>query len=247
MRLRIVIGILSSVMLLGSVQAGAAITAGSSVSAGTTTNPTTASIDTTGANLIVCGTANSGSGAVPTVTDSKSNTYTGLTATIGAASSVRIRLYYVLNPTVGTGHTFTASATGTTFLSIACQAYNGVKTTSAFDVENGAAGSGLSIQPGSATPSEDNELFVTAYSTTEQPMVTVTINSSFTKEIDRVGSGGNHFAIGLAYKIQTTGGAENPTWSWASPSAGAAVARIATFKAEPAAALRRPQAPMVFP
>src|SRR5216684_1966690 len=118
-------------------------------------NVTTTAIDTTGANLIVLLTVDN---ANHTPTDSKSNTWTGLT--VKAVNTVNTRLWYSLGPTVGSGHTFTL--TGVSSLPcIAAAAYSGAKTSSAFDVENGSnPGSGTSIQPGNVTPSQDGELVI---------------------------------------------------------------------------------------
>ncbi len=65
---------------------------------------TSGAITTTGANLIV---VNVGSYSVNPATfgDSKSNIWTALTLQ-SVTSGVQTRLYYCVNPTVGSGHTF---------------------------------------------------------------------------------------------------------------------------------------------
>ena len=108
-----------------------------------TVSVTTDAIDTTGADLIVINTATfitSDRGVA--VTDSKGNTWTPLTQYDGSDSTTR--LYYSLNPTVGTGHTFTATSTGTVavvYPSIQVSAWSGAHDTASYDVENGATGS----------------------------------------------------------------------------------------------------------
>src|SRR5262245_14682595 len=71
---------------------------------------TTAAIDTTGADLLTFSCAYySGLSPTLTVSDSKGNTWIGLTDR--AANERGHRYYYAKNATVGTGHTFTVSAT----------------------------------------------------------------------------------------------------------------------------------------
>lgn len=173
---------------------------------------TTAAIDTTGADLIVLAVA-FGDTTTATVSDSKGNTWTSLTDRLGEGPflDVRVQLHYCISPTVGSGHTFTASA-GTNYASIAAAAFS--LAAGGFDAETGA-GSGVggdtTMQPGSLTPSSADALLVTACGYIGA--ATATINSSFTEveDIDNTGVGG--FSVALAYKIQTTATAENPTWS----------------------------------
>lgn len=185
---------------------------------------TTGAIDTTGANLIVVSVSFYNTTA-PALTDSKGNTWTALTART-TATNPGVRLFYCYNPTVGSGHTFTATQ-AVSFPTIGVSAFSGVAA-SPFDQESGAStsGAGTTYQPGSITPSENNCLLVTTVSTNT---TTHTINSSFVigGTVDQ--SGGNHMGGGIAYKIQTTAGAENPTWSYTASSSRAAA--MASFKA----------------
>ncbi len=91
------VGIIAHVLLPGGVNGG-----------DTTGTP----IDTTGANLLIFGVSYL-DGSAPTISDSKSNTWTALTATLPSTSG-DIRIYYAKNPTVGAGHTFSATGTGST-------------------------------------------------------------------------------------------------------------------------------------
>lgn len=221
---------LATVVLLVPMQANAAIAIVQSVSAGssdTGDSVTTAAVDTTGANGIVCAVADFTSPAA-TISDSKSNTYTGLTRQDAGAPA--IRLYYVANPTVGSGHTFTASNTDS-FPSIACLALSGTNTTTFYDgTENGAVdntASSQSIQPGSVTPSEDNTIVVTAFGVYSSG-TGHTINGSYTIEETVTFGPGEHIGVVLAYWIQTTATATNPTWSWTTNDYAATV--IAPFR-----------------
>ncbi len=188
---------------------------------------TTAAINTTGANLLVAHIEWNpvfSSTCVPS--DSKSNSWTPLTAKDNGAGD-KSQLYYVTSPTVGSGHTFTATTGGDQdgcVMEIA--AYSG---TNGFQVENGAttASSVTSFQPGSVTPSANGYLVITGIGI-GTVSAAFSINSSFLitdQGVSGVGSGG-----GLGYLIQTSAAPINPTWSWTS-GASAAASTIAVFKA----------------
>ncbi len=187
---------------------------------------TTAAINTTGADLIVVAGVQ-GASIANVVTDSKGNTWTPLTVRTGGTS--KLRLYYCLNPTVGTGHTFSFNGGVTDYQSMAVAAFSGAKTTLAFDVENGAITAGASsLQPGSVTPSENGELVIFAIG--GGPASSLACDTG-TLTDEGVWSSGAHYAVGLRYEIQTTATAVNPTWSWA--GSVDAEAAIATFKSIP--------------
>lgn len=201
-------------------------------SEGSTTNSgfTTASVDTTGANFIILGLATDGnSGAI---SDSKSNTWTPLTQVVGQFNDRWLQLFYAENPTVGSGHTF--SVTGSTnYPSITIAAFSGVATSLSFDVENGQGGYGTNIQPGSITPSVDNELVVVIG--TSDDGTTPTVDSGFTIAENYAGSPGLAANQILAYIIETTATAKNPTITYGAGSQRLEAA-IASFKASGGAA-----------
>lgn len=184
---------------------------------------TTGSFDSSGASLLVA-VVSSASGATETVVDSKSNTWTPLTK-YGA----EVRIWYVTNPTVGSGHTITLG--NSSYASLLVAWFSGADTSAPFDVENGASAINATSQaPGSVTPSAGDELILTGIFW-GSGISGAAINSSFTI-VDTLGfAGGNNYGGGLAYKIKgaadTT--SENPTWSWVSGADTAA--SIATFKA----------------
>ncbi len=192
---------------------------------------TTAGITTTGANLIVVTVAHGG-GADPTITDSKGNTYTKRGSYQVPASNQTIILYDAVAPTVGASHTFTAT-TSSDFPSIAVTAWSGASATP-FDTQtgNGSLSSGT-IQPGSITPAESNELFITGV---QDPDATgsLSINSGFTISDQLTLSGGLYYGQGHAYFVQGSAAALNPTWT-NSFGAGPIVAVMATYKAAAAA------------
>jgi len=175
-----------------------------SASAGSTggNNVTTASVDTTGATLLVLCVSCYGTGA-PTVSDSKGNTWTSLTTR--GATAIGFRMHYCVPTSVGTGHTFTASSSGLS-PSICAAAFSGAAAVP-FEAESG----GTSATPGSITPSEANELLVTGVSW--YPSGTVSLTGGFTlpEQVNYLAA--NHIGCGLAYLIQTSAAAANPTWS----------------------------------
>ena len=200
------------------------------VSSGTNSGGTTsAGVDTTGADLLVMVVCYFSGAAAPTVSDSKGNTWTALTAvqSTGGGANNKTQIYYAKNPTVGSGHTFTASG-ASSFASLTAAAYSGCDTAAPFDQQNGTADS---TQPGSVTPTQDNELVVTGLG---GDVATYTsVNGGFTLRNSVGVSAGNYFGTGLADLVQTTAAAANPTWTVNSVTNSGNV--IATFKAAAAA------------
>lgn len=194
---------------------------------------TTGSLDSTGANFGV-GLIAYSNPSTPVLSDSKGNTPTMLTAS--EASYAGHKIGYFENPTVGSSHTGTIGGVST-FATLGFGWFSGVATSSSFDQENGATSSSLtSIQPGSVTPSEDNELVVTAC--TCIGTANFAINGGFTSMGSVPISGGAYFGSIAAYLIQTTAAAANPTMSW--DTSGNNAARIATFR-QAAVATRLPR------
>jgi len=186
---------------------------------------TTPSIDTTGATLIVLWLLSYSGVGRPTVSDSAGNTWTALTDHVDSSVS-RGTFFYCQSPSTSASHTF--SSTGATqFGSLYVEAWSG-STSSPFDQQNGGAGTGATLQPGSVTPSVDNELVVTGVGNYQIAETSYSIDSGFTIT-DQFTPTGNSISGGMAYLVQTTATAENPTWSY--PVAVATVAAIATFKA----------------
>lgn len=189
---------------------------------------TTSAINTTGATLIVVAFGfYNGTTAVPTLTDSKTNTWTGLTVHTNTIYSVR--MFYCANPTVGSGHTFTETGVDT-YPSVAVAAFSGTLNAAA-DGESagGTATAATTVQPGTLTPSADNAVVVTAMVYPPTAAGTASINSSFILSDSQNGNNADgSFSVALAYKVQTTAGAENPTWT--SPTLGILAAAAAAFK-----------------
>lgn len=198
--------------------------------AGTQNGVTTGAIDTSGASLIVVNASwYNGTTADGTLTDSASNTWSLLTKK-SLAVSISNRLFYCANPITSATHTFTYNGTSI-FPSLDVSSFSGAATSSPFDVENGATGSGTTVQPGTVTPSENGELIVsgTAFSI----IATVSIDSSLTITNQTNFSAGANEGGALAYLVQSTAAAINPTWT-SSASQVAFIATIATFKQQAA-------------
>jgi hypothetical protein len=190
----------------------------------------TVTLDTTGANFIIAGAVHLDGATFITFTDTKGNTWTPLTeySSGGGGIGNNLRFYYCENPIVGTGHGFTYAGISMAGAGVAVAAYTGVKTTSAFDVENGSGSmSATTIQPGSVTPSLNDELIVTVVSTFNT-FTAPSIDSGFTLR-QYTSGGGAFFDIAIADLIQTTAGAVNPTWTPPGGPERRAV-NIATFK-----------------
>jgi hypothetical protein len=193
----------------------------------------TGAVDTTGANLIIVAVSFSTSGAAPTLSDNKGNTWTGLTAQANV-SEATVRLYYSYNPTVGTGHTLTIAG-ATSFSTLSVLAVSGAAS-SPFDQENGATSGSSAIATGSVTPGEDNELLAAAAAYAGNG--TATVDGGFTVSAQADYSAGNSYGCVLTYLIQTSAAAANPTITC--PSSGGSTntaAAIATFRADGGAAV----------
>jgi len=179
---------------------------------------TTTGINTTGASLIVVATR----GGSSAVTDSEGNTWTALTAYTGA------RMFYCVAPVTSATHTFTTTGAGQ-FSAICVQAWSNTDTTSPFDVQNGGNNTSTTIQPGSVTPSVNGEIVITMTGQGSGETIAPTIGSGFTVSDAQPFINSNSFPMAMGYKLQTTAGAENPTWTWNASNANGAA--IATFKA----------------
>jgi len=184
---------------------------------------TTTAIDTRAANFIV---VYGSSVTIGTLTDSATNTWTKLTTISNGVGSVESAIYYCANPTKSATHTFTYTlSSGAPSLSVL--AFSGVATASPFDVQNGAIFNTVtSIATGSVTPSLNNEVVVTGLGA-GATAGSYTADSGMTNVGYIPTVGGQGYGTGIAYKIQTTAAAINPTWS--GPSGSGTVA-IASFK-----------------
>lgn len=171
----------------------------------------------TGANAIFAAVATV-SGVTGTVTDSSGNTYAAVnlpTSPQGAYSNPgEITLYCTFNPTVTSNMTFTylsgtISAPAMGVLGVAGLGGCSVDQTNGLPEPAG----GTSTQPGSITPTQNNEIWIAVCQTTNA--VTDAPSSNIgTLVYQAAFSSGIAFSIGMYYGIQTTATAVNPTFSW---------------------------------
>ncbi len=193
---------------------------------GTGTFTTSPGIDTTGADLLIAVVADYQLGTT-TISDNKGNSgWTGLTAK-ERAGDMRSQIWYFKNPAVGSGHTFTATATGSIYCRMFVIAFSGAHLSAPYDSpnENGTTGTGVTtLQIGSITPSQDACLIIAGLANSANSTYSIDESMSITDQ----GPYGAVYGGAAAYKIQTTATAINPTWSGL--GSGAAAVTIASFK-----------------
>ena len=204
------------------------------------TNLVSSGIDTSGATLIVLySAAYIGSSAV-SVSDSKSNTWTGLT---NLADSQQSRLWYAYGATVGASHTFTISTADTTLFNgaLCVMAVSGnLVGGDPIDAQNvNSNSSALTLTTGSVTPSLNNEIVITGFASAANNTAPA-VDSGLTLLDSLTGTG--RPLVGLAYITQGIAASINPTWT-IDPAANNQ-ANIASFKGP---TTRRPMGVMVFP
>lgn len=209
--------ILNPYIFGGSGGSGPAFIAGDFSIGSDSGTATSAALDTTGATLIVVAAISYSGGTVSGVSDNKGNTYTALITFTGGGAA-NITLYYSASPTVGAGHVVTLTG-GSIFPAIGTVAFSVV---TGFDTQNGNGTSSNTIQPGSVTPSVGNSVIVTGLNNWTSGLAT--INSGFTAF---AAAGSSDLGGGIAYLIQASPSAVNPSWSWSSSNVTSAA--IAVF------------------
>lgn len=179
---------------------------------------TTPSITSTGATLLVAVIGIQDTKAPAAISDSKSNTWTGLTAKTFATNQTT-QIFYVANPTVGTSHTFTVTGTSI-FFAMTVYAFSGVVTTSPFDQQNGGTStSSTALSTGNITPSVNGSLIVTGFgsganlSTLGYVAVDSDVASIFSQGDGVWNNSSNYYGSWAAWGVQTTAAAIHATWS----------------------------------
>lgn len=184
--------------------------------AGGANGGTTGSIDTTGADLFVLTACwFTGTTSDVTISDSKGNPiWLPLGKYLSADHALALGVFYCPQPTVGSGHTFTASGTSS-FVSFDITAWSG-SALSPFDNIAGTAGAGsnsaTSLSTGSLTPSQDNSLIVSAMGSSATTG-SFSVNSGLTISDQQLSVGGAREGSAQAYLIQGAAAAINPQWS----------------------------------
>lgn len=193
------------------------------------TGGTTTGIDTSGCDFLVL-TVVLLQNNPWTLSDSKSNTWTPLT--IFGTVNECCQLFYATNPTVGSGHTFTASAGGAAVYPAICIAgFSGVNTTSPFDsgTDNGAEANATDVTNPTITPSSGERLIISDFGIGGTTSASVDSGLTITDTV--AFSSGNNFGASLAYKVQATGTAIGPKWS--NSTSTFLATSIAAFKGAP--------------
>ncbi len=186
------------------------------VSVGANGGTTATGINTTGSKLIIVIADFSSGVTSPTISDSNNNNWTGLTR-VNGASNVAQRIYYCINPIVGSGHTFTTTRVNS-YCSINVLSFSSGGTV-AFDVENTNTyatdpfATLTQITTGSVTPSVNNCVII-AGGALAGFAGSFAINSGFSITNQHDG-GAASFGGGAAYIIQTNLGTVNPLWTFA--------------------------------
>lgn len=193
-----------------------------------TSGGTTSAINTTGADFIVANVTSANIGGVSfsdilaAFSDSLGNTWSS-NITGGAPSGSAPMLIYALAPTVGSSQTFTCSLTSL-FGVFQVAAFSNV--TSADQNDIGFAGGGNTGTIGTPiTPANNNGLVISCCSVNDVSLPTIDSGFTITDQAETLG--GNYVGGGLAYLVQTTASAVDPTWTWTSSSSWSVI--LATF------------------
>lgn len=183
---------------------------------------TSGSINTTGATLLIAVEfwTNSAS-CFTSFSDSKTNVWVpwGATNATNTNGSSGLTLYYAVNPTVGSGHTFTLG-TGAPGGCIAAFSGTNIQFPCG-QLKINTAGSAHSLAPGSITPPLNNTLLIAAMG--YRDTTTISIDGGFTISNQLAFNSGISVGGALAYLIQTSAAAANPTFSWTNVSSCNAV------------------------
>lgn len=194
---------------------------------GVTSDP----INTTGANLLIASVAwYSAAGADVTTTefsDSKGNTWTQLNlAGVISSTPTANRMFWSVPTTVGSGHTFEVTETGS-YASISVVAISNMSATPFDQQAQNEQSATTTIQPGSITASQANAVLVTGLAFVTSG--TISINSSFVTPVTVDYSPGNGLGSSISVRIDTSASATNPTWS-TTGSSGHMSASMASFE-----------------
>ena len=191
--------------------------------AGSTDNnvATTAAISTLGATFITLGVVVQ-NGVAVVISDSASNTWEAGTRTVNAAGT-DVQQFKTSSPITSATHTFTATTiSGSPAIAVA--SFDGPSGVTLDKQSGGIVTTGTTVQPGSILPGQNNELVV---SVVGYNSISSTATASGMTVLDSTGTSADAYGIGLAYKVQTTAAAINPTWTYGGSTFAAA--SIASF------------------
>jgi hypothetical protein len=181
----------------------------------TTDTVTTSAINTTGATLFVIAISDF-DGVGYTVSDSQSNTWDTTPSTYTVTGGFfQLEFQFAIVTATNASHTFSATCSGC-YPSVCVIAFSGTHATTVWDgKENGSEGAASTRQPGSITPTQDNAVVVSALALPYEDIGTITISGGgFSAVEGQVVGGGGSYGVAIAYVVQTTATASNPTWEW---------------------------------
>jgi hypothetical protein len=187
---------------------------------------TTSATNMTGANLIVGCLSYYNSTDTSAFSDSLGSSYSSAYST--AQANVTGSLIYAQGQSVSSSMTFTASAPGgTSYPSLTVMGFSGA-VASPLDQNNKTGSGGVTtLQPGSITPTQANELLVSCLAVNGTNSG-ASVSSPFTIGPVVNGTASNE-GVAEAYQIQAPGPtAVNPTWTWS--TAETAITGQASFK-----------------
>ena len=184
----------------------------------------TNTIDSTGADLLICAICTDQTSGVYLHSDSKGNTWT-LLRDQTCWWTGRIRLYYCVPTSVGSGHYLRID--GAIIGSVFFSAFSGASQTTPADQHNGNGtvnpSTGTTLATGSITPAYPNELVVTACVSPDGDSTGLSSGVLLDHLSNAIYYGG-----GFGYLIQTTATPVNLTWTQSVNSQMATA--IASFK-----------------
>ncbi len=190
--------------------------ASGSAASSNTTSATTSSIDTAqsgGANLLVANVTGYQSNP-PSISDSKSNSWTALTAH-SLSAGPQTRIYYCINPITDAAHTFMASDTNPCYPTIEVQAWQ-FDLNPAFQTQNGATATAAStLQPGAVVPDDDDALLINAMAGFAGAASSMSISDGVIS--NQHDTSANNFGSAMAYYVQPTAASINSTWTSSIP------------------------------
>jgi hypothetical protein len=190
---------------------------------------TTGTIDTTGMNLITVGVTYSS--GLTSITDNKSNTYTLRAGPVSAGD--KKAFYDCQNPTVGAGHTFTATPTGggptNNYGTLEVASYSGIAASSPIDQTNTRTQLATTDwDTNNVTTTQADELLVSVGTLGLGTSVTFTAQNSFTMQEQH----GNGASTSTGYLMdQIVAATGTYTGHVTSDQSGDSAAIIVTYKA----------------
>lgn len=176
---------------------------------------TSATIDTTGATLLLAVVASYQDATEPTLSDSATNTWASQTAqsTTGVTPG-RLRIHWVdsATPTTSASHSVTLTGAGA-FAAVAFAAFSGSAANPDDQFATGST-TGTVVSPAAAiTPSQNGSLVIAALTHSSATSPSVSIDSSLSIFESRNFSSGNHYGIWVAWLEQVTAASIDPSWT----------------------------------